>query len=149
MIDFTVETSIDRAPGDVFVYVTDPAKLSSWQTNTVLVEQEGNEVLGRGTRLREVHRAPGGRRVPSVVEVTEFEPPSRFALHVVEGTPIDADIRFEGIETGTLMRFRVHGRLPTPMRLAEPLLGRALRRQFTRDCETLKGLLEQQEARPA
>lgn len=137
-----MEIRIDRARSDVFAYVTDPAKLSSWQTNTISVEQEGNGAYGRGTRLREIHRAPGGKAISSVVEVTKFEPPRAFALHVVEGTPIDADISFEDDGDGTLMRFTAHGRLPGIMRLAEPLVRRTLHRQFRRDCATLKTVLE-------
>jgi uncharacterized protein YndB with AHSA1/START domain len=35
MIDFTIETEIERPPAEVFAYVTDPTKLATWQTNTV------------------------------------------------------------------------------------------------------------------
>ena len=41
MIDFTIETDIARTPADVFDYVTDPERLSTWQTNTVSAELEG------------------------------------------------------------------------------------------------------------
>ena len=33
MVDFTIETEIARPPGEVFAFVTDPAKLAVWQTN--------------------------------------------------------------------------------------------------------------------
>ena len=46
---------LDRPVHDVFGFVTDPTRLSSWQTNTVSVTQEGDGPLGLGTRL-------GGRR---------------------------------------------------------------------------------------
>lgn len=61
MIEFSIETVIARAPEDVFAYVADPAKLSTWQTNTVSVTQEGDGPLGLGTRLREVHNAPAAK----------------------------------------------------------------------------------------
>ena len=32
---FTIETEIARLPGEVFAYITDPAKLATWQANTV------------------------------------------------------------------------------------------------------------------
>ena len=67
MIDFTIETHIERSAAEVFGHVTDPDKLSTWQTNTVSAVQEGEGPLGLGTRLREVHRAPGGRELESVV----------------------------------------------------------------------------------
>ncbi len=120
MIDFTIDTRIARAPGDVFAYVADPAKLATWQTNTVVAEQLGDGPLGVGTRLREVHRAPGGRELESVVEVSEYEPGTAFGLRMVEGSlPLDAHITFEPADGGTLMAFRVVGR-PTGAREARP-----------------------------
>jgi uncharacterized protein YndB with AHSA1/START domain len=61
MIEFTIETEIVRPVTDVFAYVTDPTKLSTWQTNTVSAVAEGDEPLGLGSRVREIHRAPGGQ----------------------------------------------------------------------------------------
>ena len=141
MIDFTIETEIDRPAADVFAYVTDPERLATWQTTTVSAELEGDGPLGLGSRLREVHRA-GGRNLESVVEVTEYEPDRAFALHVVEGVPIDAHIGLLPTAGGTLVRFRAHGQPTGALRLAEPLLRRTLKRQFAEHCTTLKEILE-------
>jgi uncharacterized protein YndB with AHSA1/START domain len=142
MIDFTIETRISRPVDEVFGYVTDPSKLATWQTNTVSAAQEGDGPVGLGTRIREVHRGPGGTEAESIVEVSEYEPNRTFALRVVEGTPIHARITFGPIGEGTHMRFRVHGELEGGMRLLQPLARRLLRRQFTADCARLKGALE-------
>jgi uncharacterized protein YndB with AHSA1/START domain len=143
MIDFTVETPIDRPADEVFAYVTDPGKLTTWQTNTVSSTPEDPGPVRLGTRLREVHRGPGGKEFPSLVEVTGYEPGRRFELRVIEGTPVHADMTFEPTAAGsTTLRFRAHGRLTGPARLTEPLLGRMLRRQFTQQCATLKRVME-------
>ena len=142
MIDFTIETEIERPVAAVFGYVSDPEQLVNWQTNTVSAVQEGDGPLGLGTRLREVHRAPGGKELESVVEVSEFEPDRTFALQVVEGVPVNLRITVEPTERGTLMRFRAHGQLTGAGRLAQPLLQRTLKRQFTQQCRTLKQVLE-------
>lgn len=149
MIDFTIETQIDRPVGDVFDHVSDPDRLSTWQTNTVSAVKESDGPVGLGTRLREVHRAPGGKELESLVEVSEYEPNRLFALRVVEGTPVHARMTFEpagddGAET--LMRFAAHGELSGPMRLAQPLLQRVLKRQFKQQTNTLKQLLEERRA---
>ena len=142
MIQFTIETEIERPTADVFAYVTDPERLATWQTNTVSAVQEGDGPLGLGTRLREVHRA-GGRELQSLVEVSEYEPGRAFALHVVEGAlPVDVRITFEPTNLGTLMRFGAHGQPTGALRVAEPILRRSLKRQFARHCATLKQLLE-------
>lgn len=142
MIDFTVESHIKRPADEVFDYVTDPSKLATWQTNTVSAVQEGDGPVGLGTRIREVHRGPGGREAESVVEVSEYEPNRTFAMRVVEGTPIHGRITFEETDGGTLMRFRVHGQLGGAMRLLQPLARPALRRQFGEYCATLKDALD-------
>jgi uncharacterized protein YndB with AHSA1/START domain len=143
MIDFTVETPIERPAHEVFAYATDPGRLATWQTNTVSSELEGAGPMGVGSRLREVHRGPGGKEFPSLVEVAEYEPGRVFALRVLEGTPVHARMTFEPDGAATRLRFRAHGGLTGPMRLAEPLVGRMLRRQFTEQCATLKRVLEE------
>jgi uncharacterized protein YndB with AHSA1/START domain len=142
MIDFTIDTEIERPPADVFAYATDPAKLATWQTNTVSAVPEGDGPLQVGTRIREVHRAPGGKELPSVVEVSEYEPDRAFALRVVEGVPIHAHMTFDPAARGTRVRFRAYGQPTGALRLAQPLLRRTLRKQFAEHCATLKRVLD-------
>jgi uncharacterized protein YndB with AHSA1/START domain len=149
MIDFTHEVEIDRPVHDVFAYSTDPERLPTWQTNTVSSITEDDGPLRVGTRLREVHRGPGGKEFASVVEVSQYDPDRVFALHVVEGTPIDAELTYTSTERGTLLRLRAHGKLTGAMRLAEPFLGRMLKRQFAEQVATLKHVLEQDAAAAA
>jgi uncharacterized protein YndB with AHSA1/START domain len=143
MIDVTIETHIARPVADVFAYATDPAKLSTWQTNTVSSVQEGDGPLGVGTRLREVHRGPGGKEMASLVEVSAFEPDARFGLRMVEGAlPVHADLTFAPNDAGTVLRFRSFGQPTGAMRLAQPVLRRALRKQFAEHCANVKRVLE-------
>ena len=144
MIEFTVKERIGRPPSEVFAYVADPAKLPTWQTNTVSVEQEGDGPVGLGTRLREVHSGPGGREVASLVEISEFEPDSVFALRMVE-SPLPVHGRIElrpDPDGGTELSFRVHGQPTGAMRLLQPVLRIGLRRQFEAHCANLKEVLE-------
>lgn len=146
MIQFSIETHLERPAGDVFAYATDPDKLATWQTNTVSAVRLDEGPLGVGSRLREVHRAPGGKELESVVEVSEYERDRTFALRVIEGTPVHLRMTFAPTERGTLVRFGAHGPLTGAMRLAEPLLQRTLKRQFRRQCATLKHVLETEPA---
>jgi uncharacterized protein YndB with AHSA1/START domain len=143
MIDFTVSTEIARTPADVFAYVTDPGKLATWQTNTVSAIKETEGPIGLGTKIREVHSGPFGTKFEELVEVVRYEPGKAFDLHVPEGPPIDAEIRFEEISNGTRMHFRVFGQPTGGMRLLEPVMKPALKRNFTKFCQTLKERLEQ------
>jgi uncharacterized protein YndB with AHSA1/START domain len=142
-MQFTIHTDIDRPVGDVFAYVTDPEKLPTWQTNTVSVRQEGDGPLEVGTRLHEVHRGPRGKELASVVEVAELERDRVFALRMLEGPlPIHAHIALEPRDEGTRMAFTAHGGASGALRLAEPLLKVAVKRQMAAHCAALKQVME-------
>jgi uncharacterized protein YndB with AHSA1/START domain len=143
MIDFTIETEIARPTEQVFAYVTDPAKLPTWQTNTLSAAPDLAGPLRLGSRIREVHRGPRGKELASLVEVSELEPDRVFALRTIEGRlPVDARITFDPSEHGTRMRFTVHGEPSGPLRFLQPLMRSALKRQFREHCATLKRVLE-------
>jgi uncharacterized protein YndB with AHSA1/START domain len=143
MIDFTVQADIDRPVDEVFAYVTDPSKLHTWQTNTVSAMTVGGGSVGLGSRVIEVHRMPGGKEITQVVEFWEFEPGRRFSMRVVDGPmPIDGRIAFEPHEGGTRMRFNVYGEPGGPLRFVKPLMRWALRREFSKYCQTLKRVME-------
>jgi len=143
MIQFTVEIEIVRPAGDVFAYITDPTKLATWQTNTLSLVAGEDGPLRVGTPPREVHSAPGGKQLASLVEVSEYEPDRVFALRMLEGAlPIDARITFEPMELGTQVLLAAHGRPSGAMRLAQPLLRLSLKRRFAGYCATLKRVFE-------
>jgi uncharacterized protein YndB with AHSA1/START domain len=142
MIDFTVTTEIARTPTEVFAYVTDPTKLPTWQTTTVSSVQEGDAEFGVGTKLREIHRGPGGREMESLVEVSRYEPGNAFDLRMLEGPLlVDAELRFTEIPEGTRVEFRAFGQPTGVLRLLQPMLKRTLRKQFAEDLETLGAVL--------
>src|SRR5450755_3701840 len=141
MIEFPVENEIARTAAQVFAYVTDSNKLAIWQTNTGLRGRGGR----RAARPGDARGASRPRRQAARVarQVSEYEPDRTFALHVIEGAlPIDAGLTFEPAERGTVVRFAAHGQLTGAMRLAQPLLRRTLKRQFTGHCATIKRVLE-------
>jgi uncharacterized protein YndB with AHSA1/START domain len=143
MIDFMIETEIARPPAQVFAYVTDPAKLTTWQTNTISAAPDPAGPLRLGSRIREVHRGPRGKELASLVEVSELESDRVFSLRMIEGPlPVDARITFDPSEHGTRMRFTVRGEPSGPLRFLQPLMRAALKRQFREHCATLKRVLE-------
>jgi uncharacterized membrane protein len=140
-VDLTVQ--VNRPVEEVFAYVTDPAKLSEWQTNLVSVTKETEGPVRSGTRFREVRRAPFGRTVEAIVEVSAYEENRRFDLRIVSGPlPIDGRNEFTGMAGATRIEFGAEGELRGALRLARPVLGRLLRRQFERDYARLKDALE-------
>lgn len=143
MIEFAVEADIARPVSEVFAFATDPKKLSNWQTNTVSALPEDDGPLQLGSRIHEVHRGPGGRELKSIVEVSEYKLDQVFALRMIEGAlPIDGRLLFESVADGTRVHFTVHGRPSGAMRIVQPLLRLALKRQFSEHVSTLKAALE-------
>jgi ligand-binding SRPBCC domain-containing protein len=127
----------------VFAYVTDLEKLAEWQPNVISVTKETEGPMGRGTHLREVRRGPFGRNVEAIVEVAAYEPGRRFDLRIVSGPlPIDGSHEFHPTDGGTRIDFVAEGQPGGVLRIAEPLLARALRRQFVGYYGRLKGRLE-------
>jgi uncharacterized protein YndB with AHSA1/START domain len=104
---------IARPPAEVFAYMTDPAKLGTWQ-DAEDVEQLTPGPVGAGTRLREVHKALGRRR-EEITEIVVFEPGRRFDIRVVEGPPVDGRWDYEPQGEGTRLTFTPTVRLPGPL----------------------------------
>jgi len=136
-----VSHSIDirRAPEDVFAYVTDPAKLHTWQ-DAEAVEQLTDGPVRPGTRFREVHKALGPRRT-EIPEVVLFDHGRRFGIRVVDGPPVDGRWDFEAIDGGTRVTMTPQPRVSAPLR---PLVALATVLVFSRFHRRLKRALEAQ-----
>jgi uncharacterized protein YndB with AHSA1/START domain len=137
MLVFGHRVEIARPPEEVFAYVTDPAKLSTWQ-DAEEVEQLTPAPVGPGTRFREVHAAMGRRR-EELTEVVVYEPGRRFDIRVVEGIPVDGRWDFEPVEAGTRLTFTPAVRLPGPL---APLVAFGTSVVFARFHRRLKHALE-------
>jgi hypothetical protein len=116
------------------------AAFATWQRNTVSAVADGP--MGLGTKIREVHRAPGGKQIATVIEVVEYEPDRALGLRVIDGVPVHGQITFQPSEAGTRFRFRVYSQPTGMMRIAQPVISAVLRRQFDQHCTNLKTVLE-------
>jgi uncharacterized protein YndB with AHSA1/START domain len=105
----TQSIQIARSPEEVFAYLTDPSKLSTWQDAEEVVELTPGP-RGPGTRLREVHKALGRRRV-EITEFVVYEPGRRFDTRVIDGPPVDGRWDFEPTGGGTRLTFTPSVRL--------------------------------------
>jgi carbon monoxide dehydrogenase subunit G len=134
---------IGRPVADVFAYVTDPEKLPEWQDTAISATNETGGPLRAGTRLREVRRAPFGKRVEQIVEVATYEPERAFALRIVDGPlKVDGAYRFEGHGDHTHVDFTADGDVGGALKLVAPLVRRTLARQFAGYHRCLKEKLE-------
>ena len=122
---------VDASPEVVFDYLTDPSKLRDWQTSKTSVEQLTEGPPRLGTRVRERTKQPGGKEFEQVVEFSEFDRPTRFRAHVVEGPyPIDGTWSLEPDGLRTNVSFIAEGELRGVTRLLGPIAQRLMARQF-------------------
>ena len=140
MIEVEHTLEIERPAEEVFAYLTEVSRLPEWQASAESAELEGE--LREGARIREV-RTFMGRRATSTLEVTEYDPPGRFSLRVVEG-PIRYSVEhaLEPLDGRTRVTFVGRGETKGIPRLMQGAVRRAVERQFVKDLEAFKRTLE-------
>jgi uncharacterized protein YndB with AHSA1/START domain len=136
----TQQIEIGRSPEEVFAYLTDPSKLSTWQDAEEVIQLTPGPP-GVGTRLREVHKVLGRRRV-EITEFVVYEPGRRFDIRMVDGPPLDGRWDFEPCNGGTRLTFTPIVRLTGFKQRFEPVLILATRVVFRRFHRRLKHALE-------
>jgi carbon monoxide dehydrogenase subunit G len=139
---------IERPPAEVFAFLADPANLPRWQPAVVEVSADPPGAFAPGSRLTE-RRTFLGNSVRSTLEVTALEPDRRLDLTTVEG-PVRFRVshRLESSGDGTRLTLVGEGGPGGALRLAGPLLRRAVNRQARDDLRRLKRLLESDQSRP-
>jgi uncharacterized protein YndB with AHSA1/START domain len=101
---------IDRPPDQVFAFFADPANDRAWRQHVKEIAARGP--AGVGATIHQVVEGPGGRGIAADIEVTAFDPPSRYAFRVIAGParPI-GDFRFAPSGTGTSVTFSLRADL--------------------------------------
>jgi carbon monoxide dehydrogenase subunit G len=135
---------IERPPSEVFAFLAEPDNLPRWQPAVTEVAATPPGQLSGGARLTEA-RTFLGVRIRSTLEVTAFEPDHRLDLTTVEGPArFGVSHRLEPTNGGTRVTIAGEGEPGSALRLAGPLLRRAVERQARDDLRRLKRLLESQ-----
>ena len=98
MASFTSSVRIERPAEEVFAYATDPTRFSEWQASATSGHVVGEPKVG--ATCVHVRRVPGGQR-EAKSEITEYMPPTRWAVRGVDG-PIRANVgvTVEALEPG-------------------------------------------------
>ena len=130
---------IDQSVHDVFAFTHDLAKSPLWQST--LVELNTDAPMRVGTRWREVRRFLG-KRIETVIELTEYEPNRHSAITMVSGPiPLSGTFALEPVDGAT--RFTVTGELDAHgfFKLAEPVFARLATRELEANLNQLGQLL--------
>lgn len=136
---------INRPPQEVFDALTDPDKLTLWQSMTESVEFSSNGDVGVGSTMKVLARFLG-RNIESNLEVTAWEPPHRFAWKSAKPYPSEVTNILEAQGDGTLLTNQSQGEMGSFFNLAEGLVARMLEKQIDANHESLKLFLESGQA---
>jgi uncharacterized protein YndB with AHSA1/START domain len=122
MAPIITSTDISRPPDEVFAYAIDPSTFPEWQQGVVSGHMDAptTRVGSKCTTVRRI----GGRERTVTTEITEYEPPRRWADRGVEG-PIRAivGVTVEPLADGSRSRLTIEvdftghgiGRLLVPL----------------------------------
>ena len=128
--ELTIE--IARTPEDVFSYLTAVSNLPAWQAGVKSAKLRDGQI--------EESRSLLGRELNTTLEIVEQEEPRLFTLRTLDG-PVKLTVRheLEPTEGGTRLTVTAEGDVPG---FAAGLLARGAERQFRKDFERLKRILE-------
>lgn len=95
---------INRPADQVFAFFANPANDQKWREHVKEVAAEGPARVG--SRVHQVVEGPGGRGIAADIEVTAYEPPTRYAFQVVAGPARPrGEFRLTPAESGTQVAF--------------------------------------------
>jgi uncharacterized protein YndB with AHSA1/START domain len=101
---------IERPPDAVFAFFADPANDQRWRSHVKEIRLDGTPGVGR--RVHQVVEGPMGRGIAADIEVTAYEPPSRYAFQVVAGPARPrGEFRFAPAGAGTQVTFSLTAEL--------------------------------------
>jgi carbon monoxide dehydrogenase subunit G len=127
---------IRRPPDEVFDYLTDVANLPTWQSGVHSARREGDRIHESRHLL--------GRELSTTLAIEEEQRPRVFAIRALD-SPVPFSVRHE-LEPdgsgGTRMRVVGEGDAGLLPGFAAGIMARRAEKQFRKDFERLKRLLE-------
>ena len=133
---------INRPVGEVFDFVTDPAKNAQWQEGLVESRLASPGPMKAGSQVVDVRKFLG-RDMESTLEVTALEANKRFVQKVITGPlPFEIIQTFEPSVSGTKLTVLAQGEPGGFFKLAAGMVQKQLQNQIEGDAERLKKALE-------
>ena len=142
MIELEIGTLIDRPIHEVFAFVSMPTNLPRWQAGIKEVKQTSSGPLGVGATFQNSGEILG-RRLEGLMEITEYEPDTKFGFKGVNGPmTVQVAFTFKTVGTGTKLSLSIHAEPGGVFKLAEGALVKQMRTQFEGNLDKLKALME-------
>jgi uncharacterized protein YndB with AHSA1/START domain len=140
MIQHEVSIHLNRPVEQVFAFLIDMSKLTSWQSNLIKSEQLSEGPLHTGSRFREVRRI-NGKESEIQGEITALEPNKR--LETITMTQPQASVSYylEPEQNGTRLNYKFALQTTGMMKLLEPMIAGSIKKDTAADFEALKRML--------
>ena len=141
MIQHEVTLHLNRPVEQVFAFLADYQNLRTWQSDLIENEQLTEGPWRVGTRFREIRRTgPGQSEIHG--EITDFEPNKRFSTKTSTKPEVTVSYSLKGENGGTLLNYKFVMLTSGIMRLLEPLMAGAIKKDTEQDFQKLKQILE-------
>lgn len=142
MINFEISTLVDRPIDEVFTFISNPLNMPKWQVMVAKVEQLIPGAIGLGSKF-DVRAGMLGRAMEGVMEITEFEPPTKFGFTNRLGPmQMKASVTLKSVGTGTKITLNVQGNPDGIFKIAEGPMAQQIKIQMEANLERLKSVLE-------
>ena len=141
MITHEVTIHLNKPVEQVFAFLMDTTKLTTWQTNLIKIDKITEGPLRRGSRFQEVRRL-GQREAGIQGEITALEPNKRFETKTLTKPQVIVSYSFEAEDGGTRLIHKFVMLTSGLMRFLEPLIAGSIKKESESDFETLKCILE-------
>jgi uncharacterized protein YndB with AHSA1/START domain len=141
MIQHSVTIHLNKPVDQVFAFLTDTSKLSTWQSNLIKSESITEGPLRTGSRFREIRRI-NNKEEKIEGEITTLEPNKRLETKTVTKPQAMVSYALAPEQGGTRLSYKFILMTSGPMRLMEPLMASAIKKGTKEDFETLKRILE-------
>jgi len=148
MVNVEIPVNIDRPVEEVFAYLSDVARIPEWNHMVdEVVPSESPLRVGSTTRLK---MRLLGRRIEATQEVTELEINRRVVIKTGAPISVTDTWTFESLgENRSRLTYGSVGETKGFFKLADPIVGRIVKKQLTAQLETFKELLEARAAASA
>lgn len=144
MMNFDLNTHIQRPLTQVFSFVATPENDFQWQYGTLASAQVSHGEVGIGTLFRAVGHLMG-RRLETLYEVTTFELNRRYGFRSVTG-PVDSHTLylFEITEGATQIHMTLETDLRDLFKANNTIIVKRFKKQYKENLAMLKTILEAQ-----
>lgn len=143
MITYSKSIEIKAPVSEVFAFVSNPENIPKWQSEVANSKIISSGPIQEGTRFEETVKVIG-KKMPTVCEVTDYQPTKRFGFRSDSSRMISysGNFHFEPIGRDTKLTISAVFELKGFWRIIEPIFAFEVRKGIDHELKILKSILE-------